>query len=205
MTVSTDAPPHVVGVDLSLTATGMAWPDGWTMTHGKAGLSTIADPATRVHALKDLVTELTLRIVGRTYMGSGLPALVIMEGLIKRGGSAGISTEKAYVWWRLVEALNDAGLPVMEASVSTGKLYLTGHGDANKREMVDAVRKHFPEWEIRKTGAKGQPLKTDDENKADAVAFMALGCELLGRPLVDLPAVNRTALEKLTLPPGVRQ
>jgi hypothetical protein len=197
--------PHVVGVDLSLTATGLAWPDGTTMTHGRAGLSTITGITARVAALHPLAGELYARIVGRPHLGSSLPDLVVMESLIKRGGAAGISTEKAYVWWTLVRMLSLGGVTVMEASVSTGKQYLTGHGDGNKREMVEAVKRHFPAWEIRKTGAKGQPLKTDDENKADAVAFMALGCHLLGHPLVDLPAVNRSALAKLALPEGVRR
>jgi hypothetical protein len=200
------AAPHVVGVDLSLTATGLAWPDGVTMTYGQSGLSTITSVGSRAAALRALVEGLSARIVGRTYLDSGLPSLVVLEGLIKRGGSAGISTEKAFVWWRLVEVLtHHYGIPVMEASVSTGKQYVTGHGDGNKREMVDAVKRHFPAWEIRKTGAKGQPLKTDDENKADAVAFMALGCHLLGHPLVELPAHHLKALDKLTLPEGVRR
>jgi hypothetical protein len=197
-------PPHVVGVDLSLTATGLAWPDGRTMTYGRAGLSTITSITARVAALQGLAVELRGRIVGHTYRDSGLPTLVVMESLIKRGGTAGISTEKAYLWWLLVALLSDMGIFVMEASVSTGKLYLTGHGDGNKREMLDAVRRHFPAWEIRKTGAKGQPLKTDDENKADAVAFMGIGCHLLGYPLVELPAQHLKALDKLELPAGLR-
>lgn len=202
--IDTPPPPHVVGCDLSLTATGLAWPDGHTMTHGRAGLSTITSVIARVAALNTLTGELCARIVGRDYRGSGRPHLVVMESLIKRGGAAGISTEKAYVWWALVRMLSLQGIPVMEASVSTGKLYVTGHGDGNKREMVDAVKRHFPAWEIRKTGAKGQPLKTDDENKADAVAFMALGCHLLGCPLVELPAQHLKALDKLALPEGPR-
>jgi Holliday junction resolvasome RuvABC endonuclease subunit len=197
--------PHVVGVDLSLTATGLAWPDGHTMTHGRSGLSTITSVTARVADLHTLGGELYARIVGRTYLGSGRPDLVVMESLIKRGGAAGISTEKAYVWWTLVRMLSLHGVSVMEASVSTGKQYLTGHGDGNKREMVDAVKRHFPAWEIRKTGAKGRVLTTDDENKADAVAFMALGCHLLGHPLVDLPAQHLKALDKLALPEGVRR
>jgi Holliday junction resolvasome RuvABC endonuclease subunit len=196
--------PHVVGVDLSLTATGLAWPDGTTMTHGRAGLSTIGSVIAREDALIELARELRERILGRTHTdGSARPSLVVIEGLIKRGGAAGISTEKAYVWWALVGMLSRSGVPVLEASVSTGKQYLTGTGDANKREMVAAVKQHFPEWEIRKVGKRGQVLGTDDENKADAVAFMALGCDLLGHPLVELPERNRQALAKLVLPPGV--
>jgi len=77
-------------------------------------------------------------------------------------------------------------------------------GNANKREVIVGVREWFPQFEIRRTSKTGKILTTDDDNKADAVALVAMGMELLGQPLVELPAKHRKALDALELPPGVR-
>jgi hypothetical protein len=201
--IDPDSLPHVVGGDISLTASGFAWPDGRTLTHGVKGLSTISYVGHRTEAMDRLIIELADLILGPP--GEERPGLVVLEDLLQRGGSAGISTEKAHVWWSLVRMLHANRVPVLAVPVSTAKLYAYGNGQANKREMITAVKEHFPAWEIRKTGARGKLLATDDDNKADAVALMAIGCELLGEPLVELPAKHRKALDKLELPPGVRR
>jgi crossover junction endodeoxyribonuclease RuvC len=210
---SRETPPVVVGVDLSLTATGLAWSDGTTCTYGRAGLTTLVRKVKgfevvvsldeRAAALDQLADELYALIV---YRPAGhehvLPDLIVIESLLSQG-RGGISTEKAHVWWRVVSRLTAAGFPVLEASVNTGKLYAFGIGDANKREVVASVQKRFPAWDIRKIGAKGKRLNSLDDNQADAVTFMAIGRDLLGWPVVELPAQHRKALDKLTLPTGV--
>lgn len=41
------------------------------------------------------------------------------------------------------------------------------------------------------------PQDVDNNNAADACWLVALGCALLGQPLVDLPANHRAALDVL--------
>lgn len=203
--MTTSTPPHVVGGDISLTASGLAWTDHRTATFGRQGITAIRSIAARTETMDRLTIELAALIVGNASTGDGYPALVVLEDLTQRGGAAGISTEKAHVWWALVRTLHANRVPVMAVPVKTAKLYACGRGDANKREVVDGIREWFPEWEIKRTGARGTLLATDDDNKADAVTLMAIGCELLGEPLVELPARQRKALDKLELPPEVRR
>lgn len=203
--MTTSTPPHVVGGDISLTASGLAWPDRTTMTYGQAGLTNPRTPlADRATGLRVLAREIGRRTTGRgAQFDSVMPQLVVVEDLPSARTS--VDPERCHVWWLVVTALVDQGVPVLALPPATVKLYACGMGSANKREVVAGVREWFPAWEIMKTGKSGKVLTTADDNKADAVALMAIGCELLGEPLVELPAKQRRALDKLELPPGVRR
>lgn len=193
----------VLGVDLSLTATGFAWSTGETDTHGRLGLTksarlvkgvpSLVPVSDRARGLTDLAMELCAIVVSRCVQ------LVVLENLPSTGVSVA-SPEKAYVWWRFVDALSAHHIPVIEVSPKTAKLYASGRGDANKREVIAAVQQHFPTWDIQRYSTRGKPLNTLDDNRADAVVLMAIGCDLLGTPVTELPANHRAALDKLTLP-----
>lgn len=196
--------PHVVGADLSLTASGLAWPDRHTEAHGAAGL---ANPRVYAGERAGLLGALAARLDDAVHSGNarfgGMPRLVVLEDF--PAGSTRIDPERGYLWWRLVERLAAYNVPVLPVPPGTLKLYACGMGSANKREVIAGVQEFFPDWPIMKTSKTGKVLTTVDDNKADAVVLMALGCELLGEPLVELPAKHRKALDKLELPPGVRR
>jgi len=197
--------PHVVGGDISLTASGLAWPDRHTATAGAGGL---ANPRTyvgeRAGRLGALAARLDDDVHSRnTRCGGLLPRLVVLEDF--PAGSTRIDPERGYLWWRLIERLTVQGVPVLPVPPTTLKLYACGMGNANKREVIAGVQEFFPDWPIMKTSKAGKVLTTVDDNRADAVVLMAIGCELLGGPLVELPAKHRKALDKLELPPGVRR
>jgi hypothetical protein len=201
--IDPDTLPHVVGGDISLTASGLAWPDRHTVTEGVTGLANARTyVGNRAGLLGALAARLDDTIHSRYVLYGNMPRLVLLEDF--PAGSTRIDPERGYLWWRLVERLAANGVPVLPVPPSTLKLYACGMGNANKREVIAGVQQHFPDWPIMKTGKNGKVLTTVDDNKADAVALMALGCELLGEPLVELPAKHRKALDKLELPPGVR-
>lgn len=199
-----DSLPYVVGGDISLTASGLAWPDRHTETAGVAGL---ANPRTYVGERAGLLGALAARlddvVHSRNTLSGGLPRLVVLEDF--PAGSTRIDPERGYLWWRLIERLTVHDVPVLPVPPNTLKQYACGMGNANKREVIAGVRDFFPDWPIMKTSKTGKVLTTVDDNKADAVALCAIGCELLGEPLVELPAKHRKALDKLELPPGVRR
>lgn len=199
-------PPHVVGADISLTATGMAWPDHHTDVYGVSGLTSPRLPLDeRADGLNTLASTLYELIVSRrAVFDDWLPRLVVVEDFPPTAGVR-IDPERGFLWWRLVRKLTALGVPVLAVPPNTLKLYACGMGNANKREVTAGVREFFPGWEIMKTSKTGKVLTTVDDNKADAVALMAIGCELLGEPLVELPAKQRKALDALELPPGVRR
>lgn len=202
--------PLVVGGDPSLTATALAWPDGRVITHGRAGLTNVRTPLQeRGQAMMGLTLEL-----GHLIAGGGLtgalealdgplwPRLVLLEDF--PAGNTRIDPERGYLWWSLINYLGRNGVPVLAVPPSNVKQYACGMGNANKREVIAGVREWFPQFEIRRTSKTGKILTTDDDNKADAVALVAMGMELLGQPLAELPGKHRRALDALELPPGVR-
>lgn len=204
MTAPPATPPHVVGGDTSLTATGLAWPDGTTMTHGRAGLTGFTTaPGERSHELSTLTGQLLNRILRADIMAVELPQLVALEAVPTSGTK--VDSERCYLWWRLVEKLHLHGIPVLAVPPTNLKQYATGWGTANKREVIAACKEQLPAWQIMKTGKTGKVLATPDDNKADAVWLMAIACHLLGHPIVDVHPYRERALEKLTLPPGVRR
>lgn len=199
----TTAPP-VAGGDISLTASGIAHSSGTVITHGRDGISTIADIGLRTETMDRLTLELAYRFIGDGALPAVRPALVALEDLTQRGGAAGISTEKAHVWWALVRMLHANGVPVIAVPVKTAKLYACGMGDANKREVIAAIKRDLPGWEIRRSLKSGKLSAKDDDNKADAVTLMAIASHLMGHPLVEVTPFRLRALEALTLPAGLR-
>jgi hypothetical protein len=181
-----ERPPLVVGGDLSLTASGLAWPDGFTMKYGVKGLTDkTPDLADRGAALKTLVVNIVNRMMER-----GRPDLVLLEILPSSGTH--IDGERFYVWYGVVNALTGLGVPVTDASVSTIKKYALGKGsgpDTGKGAVTDALARRLPHFET-----------AGDENRADAAWMCALGMDLLGHPLAAMPQANREALSKVKVP-----
>lgn len=195
---------HVVGVDFSLTNTGAAWPDRATASTGAAGLTNprtyVGDRAQALDELADKVYQLI--ISRREHYDFRLPRLVVVEDFPP--GNTRSDPERGFLWWRTMFMMSAFGIPVLPVPPSTLKQYACGMGNANKREVIAGVREFFPQWPIMRTSKTGKELTTVDEDKVDAVVLMAIGCDLLGEPLVELPAKHRKALDKLELPPGVR-
>jgi crossover junction endodeoxyribonuclease RuvC len=205
--------PLAVGGDISLTASGLAWPNGIALTHGRTGLTSVRTPLQeRGQAMMSLVVELGGLIAGGglagaldTLDGPCWPRVVLLEDFPPGSGpGARIDPERGYLWWSLVNYLGRNGVPVLAVPPSSLKLYACGLGNANKREVWAGVHEWYPQFEIHKTSKSGKILTSPDFDKADAVALVAMGCDLLGEPLVELPAKQRKALDALELPPGVR-
>jgi len=178
----------VVGLDLSLTATGIATP---------AGASTItssgrADATLRVQwaRLADTVGRVSLAVAehGVSRSGDG-HALVVVEapslGQQRQRGTH----DRSGLWWLVVDELLSAGHLVVEVPPASVKKYATGSGSANKGAMADAAARRIPDVH---TGG--------DDNAVDALWLRAMGCDHLGQPLAAVPASHRTALANVAWP-----
>jgi hypothetical protein len=192
--------PIVVGVDSSLTASGLAWPDGRCVSIGRSGITTIAYWGARGLTLKQLVVEVGRAILGLEGAVPGPvaakddafwpPDLVALEGLELHSRSSGGLAERCYLWISLVNLLGMHGVPVLVVPPKTIKKFATSKGNASKAQVIDACARRLPQFE---TGG--------DENKADAAWACAIGLAMLGVPIVEVPATHRAALDTLTLPP----
>lgn len=185
MTDLLDAIPLVVGLDPSLTASGLAWPSGRVEKWGREGVTSLPY-RDRGLALKSLVVS-----VHNLVMSEGVPRLVVIEELpTSRVGSTTGTTERGYLWWSVLNLLDHVGVPVLVVQPSQLKRYVTGKGVATKGAMIEAVARRLPMFSTH-----------GDDNLADAAGLCAIGCDLLGQPLVPMPEAHRAALAKLTLPP----
>lgn len=179
-------PPVVVGLDLSLTATGAAWeqyvhlipstPDDGTLDGRHRRLSTI-----RLH-------------VQRLLLGLGpwdIPRvdLVVVEGP-SHGHTSGKHHDRSGLWWLVVDDIRRLHLPTVEVTPAQLKTFATGKGNATKADLRMSL--------YQRAG-----IDERDDNLVDAYWLSELGRHLHGTPLHDLPKTHTRALDKITLPIGL--
>lgn len=173
---------NAIGIDLSLTATGIASSRGWCLKLGVDGITNMP-LADRVKALRALRLRLATEI--------GHPDIVCIETPALSRSRGGVF-ERGWLWFAVAGALVDLEVPIVGVDPGQLKLYATGKGQVPKGEVIVAVTRRWPQFETR-----------GDDNMADATVLAAIGADLLGEPMCPMPAANRAALAKLRLPAGV--
>jgi len=162
--------PTVIGLDLSITATGAAYSGGdvetWKLP-AKLGDRRLLDIATAVWDLR-----------------TPPPNLVVIEDLPTHAHGAGIT---GMVHGAVRTELIRLSIPYALVVPSVLKKYATGRGNAGKPEMAVAL--------FKRAG-----LELGDDNQVDAWWLRAMGMDYLGAPLVDLPAAQRDAMSKVAWP-----
>lgn len=172
----------VVGVDLSLTATGVAAAVG-----GTAKVRTVTSTPT-----EDTIAARSIRlraVAGALFNLARDADLVVIErpAFLSKTGAA---HDRSGLWWLLVARLTGAGVPVAEVSPNTIKKYATGKGTADKDAVLAAVVRRYPDVEV------------NTNNEADALILAALGARHVGEPLeATLPADRLAALSAVKWPP----
>jgi len=162
--------PRVLGLDLSLTATGICMPDGSTLTlktqskDGDRRLVAIA------HTIRHAATD-----------GADL---AVIEDLPTHAMSAGIT---GMVHGVARAALIEAGVPYALVSPATLKAYATGKGSGDKTPMAMAAYKRAG-------------IEFPDDNQCDGWWLRIAGLDWLGHPLFDLPQAQRDRLAKAKWP-----
>ncbi|MFD3516282.1 hypothetical protein [Streptomyces sp. NPDC058657] len=175
--------PDVIGLDTSLTATGIASSRGWCQVVGytdkKRPITTLPHPERRdaLYEVRQFITD----TIGR-------PDLAVLElpAVSRSGGGA---HERGWLWWEIYHHLTAHEIPVGLLSPNQRALYATGKGNAAKGAVIDAVARRWPAW------------TTDgDDNAADAVVLMAAGRDWLGHPLTTVPLTHKAAITKAIWP-----
>lgn len=181
---------RIVGIDPSLTGTGIAWYAGvdgaGCCSLGERGITTLPLPA-RVAAIDGLIS----RILGTV----GHADLYLIEAQITFAtvrGASGAQLERSALWWLLYRRLIRAGCGVAVVAPSQLQKYATGKGGGSKTAVVDAVARRLP---VFPTGG--------DNNMADAAVLCAMGADWLGQPIAPMPADHRQVLTKVNWPASV--
>lgn len=171
------AGPRVIGIDLSLTSTGLAAPTGVATikTEGHDG-DTYADRQQRLHHIRNEVLA--------WCRGADL---VVIEGPSYASVGAG-TFDRSGLWWMVVDRLITNDIPLAVMTPKSRAKYVSGNGNAKKDQCMIAAVRRFPMFEI--TG----------NDIADAVTLMAAGRDHLGAPLVVMPDTHRRALDAVAWP-----
>lgn len=167
----------IVGVDPSLTSTGVAGP-GWVDRIRSVGrkADTLAQRRDRLHRLAD-------NVVARV----GAPDLVVIEAPAL-GSKVGSMHDRSGLWWLVVDQLHDAGIAVVEVAPAARARYATGRGNSPKDEVLAAAIRRYPDVDV--TG----------NDIADAVILRAMACDRYGQALAEVPQAHREALVKVAWP-----
>lgn len=168
----------VVGLDLSLTSTGIAIAEG-----NAVDVQRIRSTGPK-GAPTDFTADRIATIAGKilTEVTRDPVDLIVIEG--PSFGSTGNALHQlGGLWWHVVIELHMAGHGVAVVSPQTRAKYATGKGGAGKDEVLAAVVRRYPDVDV--TG----------NDVADAVVLAAMGCRWLGRPVDDLPKVNLAAMD----------
>lgn len=163
---------RVLGLDLSLTATGVAYPTGMTGT-----LTTSRRGVDRLAWFRTQITEIITKLQ---------PDLVVLEDYAFHGRHAH-SHELGEMGGVVRLALHDRDTRWVAVVPSSLKKYATGKGNAGKEEVLAAA--------IRRLSYQGH-----SHDEADALWLRTMGHDALGDPLVTVPASHRDALAKITWP-----
>lgn len=185
----------MVGLDLSLSSTGIALADGQVITHGYslAKDATVAERIERLTHLRDriLTAVMPAGLDSRRGPFASTPPLVVIEGF--SFGSPQGATEAGGLGWTIRIALTEHQIPFAIVPPSTLKKFATGKGNAGKDDMKLAALQRF---DLTFTG-------TGSGDRCDARWLQEMGLHHLGAPTVELPAVNVSALAKVTWPEAV--
>ncbi|MEV4974411.1 Holliday junction endonuclease [Streptomyces scopuliridis] len=170
-------PPAVLGLDLSITATGIAYRDGSTGTTG--GPSDDGD-----QRLLTIERTVGIAVGGEDIRLGPLPDLVVLEDLPTHAKAAGIT---GMVHGAVRALLLRRGVPYVVLTPATLKAYATGKGTADKTAMALAAYKRA-----------GREFA--DDNQCDAAWLRWAGLDRLGAPEVTVPAAQRERLNKANWP-----
>lgn len=162
---------NVLGLDLSLTATGVATQSG--------SLHTIAPTSTGALRLLHIRDEIEMMIGGMGY------DVVAIEGY--SFGSPNQAAHIGELGGVIRVALFERGIPYADIPPTSVKKFATGRGNAKKPDL---------RMELFKRAGIDEP----DDNKVDAAWLRAMAHAHYGEPIVDVPATHRVALDKIKWP-----
>lgn len=192
--------PRILGIDSSLTATGLCQID---VDHGQTPVlrtATVGAPKPTAdkskRAMVRRVNSLMLQVeLAITDGGSGrklqfgermmLPDLIAIESLAygAKGDSAWVLP---WVFGRVIELAEVYDIPLITVGTTARAKFATGKGNADKDTVMLAAAKRWPEAQVA------------NNNEADALIVAAVGCYYLGYPIAEPTQAMAEVLTKVS-------
>jgi crossover junction endodeoxyribonuclease RuvC len=176
---------RVVGLDLSLTSTGIAivdlesvpvWDVRTIESKGKETAS-LDERRRRLSALREQITT----------CARAATLVVIEQPAYSR--TVGSMHDRSGLWWLVVDELASWGIPVAEVGPTKRAKYAAGSGTAGKDTVLLAASRRYPDV----------PMTGNDT--ADATLLAAMGARHLGHPVEkSLPAGHLAAMKDIRWP-----
>jgi crossover junction endodeoxyribonuclease RuvC len=195
---------RVVGLDLSLTSTGIARITAPSLPPSSTGWGTeeVRVDVRRAHSLaphKNLHKNqlLEFRSLRLRNLSANICALCADADLVAVEGPAftsdvGKAHDRAGMWWLIVARLTANRIPVVEVTPQQLKMYALGRGggrDSGKEHVLAAVIRRYP----------AVPVSGNDE--ADALVLAAMAARFLGFPIEpSLPDLHLRAMGTVPWP-----
>jgi crossover junction endodeoxyribonuclease RuvC len=178
VTAATNRWPTVLGIDPSLTSTGLVRID----QHDGVQLYRIR-PRVKGHDRLDAILDAVSYSVRDAD-------LVVIEG--PSYGSTGTAYHQlAGLWWLITHHLYRAGRPYAVVSPQARAKYATGNGGAGKDAVLAAVVRRYADVDV--TG----------NDVADALILAAMGARWIGEPIDSVPKTHLVAMDKVSWPEAV--
>lgn len=180
----------VVGIDPSLTATGVAliqWLDG----ERESSVHTLGRKGKKDETLEQRERRIYDVVSGVHLLVStlGVTPIIAIEGP-SHGHTTGSHHDRSGLWWALVHELRVRDqVEIIEITPGQVKKYATGKGNAGKTEVMAAAIRRYPDVPI------------SNDNEADAWVLAAMAARLIGEPVEEtLPKVNLESMTKVVRP-----
>jgi crossover junction endodeoxyribonuclease RuvC len=168
----------VVGIDPSLTATGLS------VVVCDSGYVATQRLATKLRGHERL--DWIVNNVGVWLIGAR-PDLAVIEGP-SYGSTGSTYHQLAGLWWLVAHKVHSARVPYAIVTPQQRAKYATGKGGAAKDAVLLAVAKRYPDVEV------------ESNDEADALLCAAMGARHLGRPIDDLPQTHLAAMDAVGWP-----
>ncbi|MFE2179029.1 hypothetical protein [Streptomyces sp. NPDC059455] len=178
--------PRVIGLDLSLTSTGVAGTD-WAKA--------LRPGRRRSHERMDW-------LCGHIRVGVEEADLVVVEGAAyAQGGQAG-HHELAGLWWLVTQGLWRHRIPYAVANPHHRTIYATGRANP-AQDWARKERSRVAKGMVRSVAVERYGVECVGPGRydqADATVLAAMGLDWLGYPTVPVPDTHRRALEAVRWP-----
>jgi Holliday junction resolvasome RuvABC endonuclease subunit len=179
---------RVVGLDTSLTSTGLArlalTPEGEL-----AGSVALIHPASKLKG-RERMEWMRLQIVQEcnipvTRADANERVLVVMEKAIPQRQA--FALENIGLWWLVKHTIEASPrFTVVQVYATTAKKYLTGNGGAGKDEVLLNVERRYRHI-----------AEVNGNDQADALGFAVMGADRLGWPVPKVTKIQAASLEKM--------
>ena len=177
---------NVIGIDLSLTCTGIAiiTQDEVTTQRITSKGKTDATLEQRTIRLHNLALDIS------NTVWDSQPALVLIEAPAFSRSNPGMH-DRSGLWWMTVQMLDS--LVVVEVTPGSRAKYATGRGNASKDDVLSAVVRRYLSVDV------------NGNDEADALILAAMGARHLGHPIEEsLPKSHLLAMDGVHWPDATR-